>query len=106
MQSPCEGVGSADGRFAPEAAVHSKQQLFVGFTSCADFSDGNSFLDLRLLRGLRMVKSATMTSRRSFRVAISPIIGFAARIVTASLDGRAADHIVIESAASDLAPVA
>ena len=104
MQSPCEGVGSADGRFAPEAAVHNKQQLFVGFTT--EFPDGNPLLDLQLLRGFRMVKSATMTSRRSFRVAISPIIGFAARIVTASLDRRAADHIVIESAASDLAPVA
>ena len=60
-------------RFAPLAAVHNKQQLFVGFTT--EFPDGNPFPDLRLLRGLRMVKSATMTSRRSFRVAISPIIG-------------------------------
>jgi hypothetical protein len=35
---------------APYAAVHNKQQLFLGFTT--EFPDGNPFLDLRLLWGL------------------------------------------------------
>ena len=91
-------------RFAPQAAVHNKKQLFVGFTT--EFPDGNPFLDLRLLRGLRMVKSATMTSRRSFRVAISPIIGLLPGLWP-PLETAALPIILSAGrAASDLAPVA
>src|ERR1700676_5236264 len=91
-------------RFAPVAAVHNKQQLFVGFTSCAEFPDGNPFLVLRLSRGLRMVKSATMASRRSFRVAIKPIIGLLPGLWPPLETGALQIILSASRAASDLAP--